>query len=316
MARLLLGMNYLKVMGHHDALSNDASELQLELLWPRIRLQTQYALECGALQPISTTYDWIEQNGIQFLVRVLANLQRKVKATEARPKNFNPFLPYDSNLFVADLSPTHLVLLNKFNVMDHHLLIVTRAFESQDSLLTDSDFQALALGLSEIDGLAFYNGGKVAGASQPHKHLQIVPLPFVPDGSRLPLDELMLETLSEESIGVHSQLPYRHAIARLDTLNFTQPLTLVESLRSLYLQLMGHLNLISSESAIEPLGAYNLLVTRQWMCVVPRSQDSFANIPVNALGFSGALLVRNTEQLEHLKQIGPMTVLTEVGYAT
>jgi sulfate adenylyltransferase (ADP) / ATP adenylyltransferase len=86
-------------------------------------------------------------------------------------------------------------------------------------------------------------------------------------------------------------------------------------LRSLYQRLMGHLGLTSSELATEPLGAYNLLVTRQWMCVIPRSQDSFADIPVNALGFSGALLVRNSEQLEQLRQIGPIKVLTEVGYS-
>ena len=29
--------------------------------------------------------------------------------------------------------------------------------------------------LAEVEGLAFFNGGTVAGASQPHKHLQVVP---------------------------------------------------------------------------------------------------------------------------------------------
>ena len=33
--------------------------------------------------------------------------------------------------------------------------------------------------LAEFDGLGFYNGGETAGASQPHKHLQIVPLPLL-----------------------------------------------------------------------------------------------------------------------------------------
>ena len=41
-----------------------------------------------------------------------------------------------------------------------------------------ADFDALARGLAAIDGLAFYNGGTVAGASQPHKHLQLVPVPL------------------------------------------------------------------------------------------------------------------------------------------
>ncbi len=308
-------MHYLRFMVQENVSNPNSNWLPPQTLWPRLRVQTQKALELGALQPIPTTYEWVEQNGVNFLVRVLANLERKVTAAQSKPKNFNPFLPYEPELFVADLSPTHLVLLNKFNVMDHHILIVTRTFESQDSLLTESDFQALALGLSEMDGLAFYNGGKLAGASQPHKHLQIVPLPFVPDGSRLPLDTLIRENSFPQTIGVHSQLPYRHVIAPLNTPNFDKPLTLANALRSLYLNLMDHLNLISDRSATEPLGAYNLLVTRQWMCVVPRSQESFGKIPVNALGFSGALLVKNTEQLELLGRIGPMTLLTEVGYA-
>ena len=41
----------------------------------------------------------------------------------------NPFLPYDPALLVAPISPTHVALLNRFNVVDDHFLIVTRSFE-------------------------------------------------------------------------------------------------------------------------------------------------------------------------------------------
>jgi sulfate adenylyltransferase (ADP) / ATP adenylyltransferase len=290
-----------------DRPSSQPLWLQPGTLWPKIRLQTQHALDCGALQPIPTTYDWAEQNGIRFVVRILANLQRKVAAKQAQPKNFNPFLPYDPNLFVTDLSPTHLVLLNKFNVMDHHLLIVTREFESQDDFLNAQDFEALALGLLEVDGLAFYNGGSQAGASQPHKHMQIVPLPFVPDGSRLPLESLLLENTVSVQAGANPRLPFRHLVTRFKKVDFTQPKILSMYLLTVYQHLMGSLNLIL------PQTPYNLLMTREWMCVVPRSQESFADIPINALGFSGALLVRNPEQLAYLREIGPLTVLKEVG---
>ena len=280
------------------------------MLWPSIKQQTQLALECGVLEPIPTEYEWVEQENMRFLVRVLANIQRKETSSQQRKPDFNPFLPYDPHLFVADLSPTHLVLLNKFNVMDHHILIVTREFAPQDSLLNSSDFQALAIGLSEINGLGFYNGGQIAGASQRHKHLQIVPLPFVPDGSHLPLESLMLET-----VGQNSKLPYRHAIAHFTPLDFTQPLAVAETLLAHYHELLATLNLIGSSAATAPLGAYNLLVTREWMCVVPRSQESFVGIPVNSLGFTGALLVKNQTQLEDLRALGPLTLLTEVGFA-
>jgi sulfate adenylyltransferase (ADP) / ATP adenylyltransferase len=287
--------------------------LQTGTLWPKIRLQTQHALNCGALRPIPTTYDWVEQNGIRFVVRILANLQRKVAAKESQPKNFNPFLPYDTNLFVTDLSPTHLVLLNKFNVMDHHLLIVTREFASQDDFLTAQDFQSLALGLSEVDGLAFYNGGPKAGASQPHKHMQIVPLPFVPDGSRLPIESLLLENTVSAQAGVNPRLPFLHLVTRFENLDFTQPKTLSMDLLEAYRHLMISLNLMSIDSTKCAPGAYNLLMTREWMCIVPRSQESFGEIQINALGFAGALLVRNPAQLTYLQKVGPLTVLQEVG---
>lgn len=279
-------------------------------LWSDIKRQTQLALNYGALQPIQTDYEWVEQENVRFLVRVLANIKRKEEAAQQRSKDFNPFLPYDPNLFVTDLSSTHLVLLNKFNVMDYHILIVTRAFAAQDSLLTLEDFQGLAIGLAEIDGLGFYNGGQIAGASQRHKHLQIVPLPFVPDGSPLPLEPLMLETS-----GINAKLPYRHAIAHLNPLDFAQPFAIAETLLQHYQKLLRDLNLLIDADATEPTGAYNLLVTRQWMCVVPRSQESISGIPVNSLGFTGALLVKNQAQLAQLKALGPFTVLTEVGYA-
>ena len=54
----------------------------------------------------------------------------------------NPFLPYEEDLFVADLSDAHLLLLNKYNVVAHHLLVVTRRFEPQSDLLNSADLDA------------------------------------------------------------------------------------------------------------------------------------------------------------------------------
>ena len=56
-------------------------------------------------------------------------------------------------------------------------------------------------------------------------------------------------------------------------------------------------------------GPYNLLLTRRWMLLVPRAQEFFGAISVNALGFAGALLAKNDQERETLKQQGPMAVL-------
>ena len=57
---------------------------------------------------------------------------------------------------------------------------------------------------------------------------------------------------------------------------------------------------------------YCLLITREWMLLVPRSQEFFNSISINSLGFAGALLVRNSEQMNILKKLGPMTALKSV----
>lgn len=43
---------------------------------------------------------------------------------------------------MAHLSDTHTCLLNKFNLVPYHTLVVTRQFEEQTSALTAADFDA------------------------------------------------------------------------------------------------------------------------------------------------------------------------------
>jgi sulfate adenylyltransferase (ADP) / ATP adenylyltransferase len=57
----------------------------------------------------------------------------------------NPFLPYNEDLWVAHLSDTHTLLLNKFNLVEHHTLVVTRVFEPQEARLSAADLLAVQL---------------------------------------------------------------------------------------------------------------------------------------------------------------------------
>jgi ATP adenylyltransferase len=45
---------------------------------------------------------------------------------------------------------------------------------------------------------------------------------------------------------------------------------------------------------------------------VPRSQECFEGISINALGFIGAFLVKDRQQLATLQKHGPMTALQHV----
>ncbi|NJN38064.1 MAG: phosphorylase [Acaryochloridaceae cyanobacterium CSU_3_4] len=282
-------------------------------LYQHLVARTQQAYQCGALQPIATDYEILTEGTLEFIVRVVTSLDRKTKARkQPQPKDFNPFLPYEPDLFVAELSDTYVGLLNKFNVVDYHLLMVTRAFVSQETWLDEADCLALAIALAELRGLAFYNSGRAAGASQAHKHLQIIPLPCIPARVELPLEGL-IAAASLQGIGCSQLFPFVHAIAPL-SLNWTDPpQTIAPTLLETYHALLSAIGLPYQPDHPLSSGAYNLLMTRDWMMMVLRSQPHFQGIEINALGFAGSLLVRDTTGLEHLRSIGPMTILKNVG---
>jgi ATP adenylyltransferase len=292
-------------------------------LWPRLVRTTETALRRGALQPIPTRFERLQQGGVDFLVRTVSGMARKSAAHvtgEGRvdPRDRpNPFLPHDEELFVSDVSATHLGVLNKFNVVDRHLLIVTRRFEHQESLLTLEDFQALWSCMAEFDSLGFYNSGVVAGASQPHKHLQLVPLPLAPGGTATPVDPLLEDMPVTGGPSSLPALPFLHAAEILGPDLSDLPERTAAFLLDRYHGLLRAAGLLdrSDPGPSTRIAPYNLLLTRRWMLVVPRSHEHAGTISINALGFAGSLFVRNAEELAFLREIGPLTALGRVAPA-
>lgn len=288
-------------------------------LWPAIVERTRAALARAALRPIATDVHVIPDRGVDFQVRVVSSLERRRRDTEVlwrRQKQSgeraNPFLPYEEALFVADASATHVCLLNKYNVIDHHLLIITRDFEPQESPLTLNDFIALWECLAEYDALAFYNSAAAAGASQPHKHMQLVPLPLGP-GMRLPIDPLLATAPATDRIVQAPGLPFAHAVVRLDA---AHPGTAAETARAAYahyLEMLRRNNLLGPGGLPAVLPPYNLLVTRQLMLLIPRTQGAFDSVPVNALGFVGSFFVPDEAAYQAIRRIGPLSLLEQVG---
>lgn len=233
-------------------------------------------------------------DGIDFIVRILCNSRRK--ASTRSPAN--PFLPYDPDLFVQDISDTHVCLLNKFNVLSRHLLIVTRDFEDQREQLNSRDFAALTKIMRAVDGLGFYNAGVEAGASQPHKHLQFVPTPLAELGADIPIDSRLCRALDQ----AQPVFPFPHAVARLEHSSRRE-------LTDVYRQLLEDSNLSVKGTTVDP---YNLLVTNSWMMVIPRRREHSDGISINALAFAGTLLVSDEQQLEKVRKPGPLSVLSSV----
>lgn len=288
-------------------------------LWDSLTRATADALESGALRSIPTEYEFVEDAGVRFLVRLVRNLARKRHAqveSGGGGEQPNPFLPYDPEMFVANASETHVCLLNKFNVVDHHLLIVTREFEHQQSPLNHADFEALWRCMTEYDSLGFYNGGTISGASQQHKHLQLVPLPMASEGPRIPIEPLLETASSQDGIGQVEGLPFPHLFARFDPGLTVSLSDATEATLSLYCTMMKTLGLHPDAAHSDRIERnYNLLVTRQWMLLVPRSRERFESTSLNALAFAGALLVREEPEMDALKKHGPMKALEYVAKA-
>lgn len=257
------------------------------------------ALADGALQPIETQTILLDSDGVRFVLRTVSSLARKDDARQGAAAA-DPLGDYDRSLFVADLAPSHYILLNKFQLLAGHVLLVTRRFERQERLLTVEDFAALLACLGEGDGLGFYNGGVEAGASQRRKHLQLVPLPLARESA----DEVPMERV----LGSGSRLPFRHAFARL------APQATAPMLHALYRELLHRCGISAVAAAEGELQSapYNLLVRRGWMLVVPRSRACFESIPVNGLGFAGSLFLRSQEELDRVQAVGPMQMLRAV----
>ena len=270
---------------------NSARDLEPGSLFPVIAERTRTAIAAGVLHPIETIEERISQDGVDFLVRVVAGLTGKDKASTSDDPS-NTFLSPERELYVGDISDTHYCLLNKYNVIDHHLLIVTRHFEHQDELLKMRDFVALATCMRELDGLAFYNAGVVAGASQPHKHLQMVPLPLSDHGIDIPMERLF-EAMNGIGARIRNVpgLPFDHAFSWFGEGLFDDPRRGGEISYDLYVDLLEALGLrgTRNDGELRQPAPYNLLMTRRWMLVVPRTEELYASVSINGLGFAGSL---------------------------
>ncbi|SCZ64213.1 ATP adenylyltransferase family protein [Thiohalomonas denitrificans] len=285
--------------------------IQPGTLWESILDRSEAAIAAGKLHTIATRRTRIEDGGMRFSIRIAENLRRKAEETAGREtrERADPFLPPEAELTAGDISASHRAVLNKFNVVEHHLLIVTREFEEQEQVLNRADFEALWMAMREYPALGFYNGGTIAGASQRHKHLQAVPLSAFEGAPALPVDPLLESSPAEPSIA--SGLPFRHCAARLDPEQFRSPSRAALVTYGLYREMLEQLGLppLTREGTEFQSGPYNLLMTREWLMVVPRRCEHWDAISINALGFAGSLFVQNQAELEKIREAGPMTLL-------
>lgn len=288
-------------------------------LWSRVREQAERALAAGALEPIQTRSTVVRQAGIPFSLRSVSTLREKDAAARrgsgsgsADRTAPDPLASPDPALRVARLSEHYDAVLNRFPVIRHHLLLVARSDEPQERPLDAVDFDALARGLDEVDGLAFYNSGPEAGASQPHRHLQLVPFPLGAGTTPTPIEPTLTGVLQDPGRSTLPAYDFVHRVAPLPETAWRVAERDERLPRVTHAMALTY-KALAAQTGLGSGRAYNLLVTRRWMMVVPRSRERTDGVSVNALGFAGALLVRDRQGFETVRSRGPLTVLREVG---
>ena len=194
-------------------------------------------------------------------------------------------------------------------------------------------FDCLSASIQEMPrgGVAFYNCGPHSGRSQPHKHVQVVPLPLHPDGPEaLPLQGVIDQAVQRagarqyEPVEVRA-LPYRCYAARLspevedlkdatfeEAMSQNQALNLEKALCGL-LELALPGAVASASESIDPIPSYNVILTLETLLVIPRRSETYGPLAINSLGFAGTLLLRSEEDADFARSVGPAKILSEVG---
>ena len=272
-------------------------------LLQKAREVTAAAKACGALLPLDTSLTHLTGDGeCSFELRhLLSATPKHLRAAGPKP---NPFLPWDGRLEVQRINDSHVVILNKFPVQVAHMLLITQAWQPQTGWLSIDDWRALALVDQTTTGLWFFNSGPDAGASQPHRHLQLIPRTA---GELICARQDWFRGCAEGRATTGDDPLLRSCRVAPISSTLTG-----EMLHQRYLSLAGELGLGHPSNDGQPRRAYNLLLSRQWMALVRRRREGIRGFSVNALGFAGSFLSTEASDREWIERSGPEALLHAV----
>ena len=145
----------------------------------------------------------------------------------------------------------------------------------------------------------FFNSSPLAGASQPHRHFQLL---------RRELSELSCPR--EKWILDFNDVNYKNKrfCRNIKLKKFSKTLN-EENIHSTYKELSYKLGLGEPSKDKKPKYPYNLIFTNHWMLLIRRKTDNLYGISVNALGFAGYILVTGKSDVKYLKKFGPEKLL-------
>ena len=277
--------------------------MKRESIWSKALKISRKAVNCGAVIPLNTIkYSSIDEC-CDYELRFLKSPIPKY-LLEYGPKR-NPFTPWDSRLQIQSINNKHTLILNKYPVQLGHMLLITNSWEPQNGWLSEDDFEAILSVDNDTTGLWFFNSSKEAGASQPHRHFQLLPRHY---NERVCPRYGWFCSLLNNSKANNSEISHCIAIRPRHKKNDLSSNDLFSSYKSMLYELnMGEIDIIT-----KPLKPYNLLITSDWIALITRKTDRSNGFSINALGFAGYFLATKKSDIDILIKFGPEKILKDV----
>ena len=271
-----------------------------EIYWEKALQKTKISINSKSLFPLQTT-DITENlyKGNDFIIREL-DITKFKKNTLIGPK-INPFKPWDKILEIDSIGNGHQLILNKYPVQLGHVLLITNEWKEQNGWLDIKDWEAIKEVNKDTTGLWFFNSGPLAGASQPHRHIQL-----------LRRDPSELSCPREKWILALNNLNYKNEKFSKNIIlkKFSKSLN-EENIHEIYKDLSYNLGLGDPRNDKKPKYPYNLIFTDRWMIIIKRRTDNLFGISINALGFAGYILVTEKSNIKYLRELGPEKLLED-----
>ncbi len=274
--------------------------MRKEIYWEKALQKTKISINSKSLFPLQTTD--ITKNlykGNDFIIREL-DITKFKKNTLIGPK-INPFKPWDKILEIDSIGNGHQLILNKYPVQLGHVLLITNEWKEQNGWLDIKDWEAIKEVNKDTSGLWFFNSGPLAGASQPHRHIQL-----------LRRDPSELSCPREKWILALNNLNYKNEKFSKNIIlkKFSKSLN-EENIHEIYKDLSHNLGLGDPRNDKKPKYPYNLIFTDRWMIIIKRKTDNLFGISINALGFAGYILVTENSDIKYLRELGPEKLLED-----
>ena len=269
-----------------------------EKYWVKALDQTHLSIINNGLFPLKTTVVTREYyNKNDFIIRELDTSRFKKKNSYG--PNQNPFNPWDKILEVDKIGTNHQLILNKYPVQKGHILLITNTWRPQDGWLDINDWIAIQMVNEDTSGLWFFNSSPIAGASQPHRHFQLLRR----DHGEIicPREKWFLDL--ENNNDQDSKLKKNAVVSKFNFLDNSI------NIYNLYLELSKKIGLGNPIDDEKPRFPHNILITNNWIAIIKRKYDHVHGFSVNGLGFAGYLLVTEKSNINYLKKYGPEKLL-------